>query len=186
MLSISDLKVGTTITYNGAPYQMLKAEHSKTARSAAVLRAKLRNLATGQVLEQTFQPSDQFEPADLVRKPANYQYADDEGFVFMDNDTFDQFTLSPEAVADRANYFKEGDDVVVIYFEGKPMSVELPAKVDLVVVESPPGIKGDTAGNASKKVKLESGYEVSVPLFINQGDKVRINTVSGEYVERAN
>jgi elongation factor P len=185
MLSISDLKVGTTITYNGAPYQMLKAEHSKTARSAAVLRAKLKNLITGQVLEQTFQPSDQFEPADLSRKPANYQYEDESGYVFMDNETYDQFTLSKEAVGDNANYFKEGDDVTVMSFEGKPMSVEMPAKVDLLVVESPPGIKGDTAGNATKKVKLESGYEVSVPLFINQGDKIRVNTVSGEYVERA-
>ncbi|MBI2410377.1 MAG: elongation factor P [Candidatus Kerfeldbacteria bacterium] len=182
---MSDLKVGTTITHEGAPYQIIRAEHSKQARSAAVLRTKMRHVITGQVLEKTFQSGDTLQPADLERAKANYLYKDDEGLTFMNNQTFDQFLLPHSAVGEVANYVKEGEDVDVLYFEGKPVSVAVPAKVTLTVVESPPGVKGDSASNVTKKVKLETGHEVSVPLFVNQGDKIRINTSTGEYVERA-
>lgn len=185
MYSMSDLKVGTTITHEGAPYQIIRAEHSKQARSAAVLRTKMRHVITGQVLEKTFQSGDTLQPADLERAKANYLYKDDEGLTFMNNQTFDQFLLPHSAVGEVANYVKEGEDVDVLYFEGKPVSVAVPAKVTLTVVESPPGVKGDSASNVTKKVKLETGHEVSVPLFVNQGDKIRINTSTGEYVERA-
>lgn len=186
MYSISDIKVGTVITYEGAPYRVIRATHSKQARSAAVLRTKMKNLISGQVLENTFQSGDSVQPADLERGRANFQYRDDEGFTFMNNDTYDQFVLDEEAVGDLGNYVKEGEDVEVLYFEGKPVSIALPAKVVLTVVEAPPGVKGDSASNVTKKVKVETGYELPVPLFINEGDKIRLNTDTGEYVERAN
>jgi elongation factor P len=186
MYSISDLKVGTVITWNNGPYQIIRAEHSKQARSAAVLRVKMRHLVTGQVLEQTFQQNDSISPADLERRAANFQYQDEEGLVFMDNETFDQFTLGGEAVLDTVNYVKEGQDVEVLFYEGKPVSVFLPPKVELRVVEAPPNVKGDSSGSVTKRVKLETGYEVTVPVFINQDEILRINTQTGEYVERVN
>ncbi len=185
MLSISDIKVGKVISYEGAPYQVVKAEHSKQARSAAVLRVKMKNLISGQVLDNTFQQSDSIEPAHLQNKKANYQYKDEDGLTFMDNETYEQFTLDNDAVGDNVNFVKEGEDVDVMYYEEKPVSISLPPKVVLEVVQSPPGIKGDSASNVTKKVKVETDYELSVPLFINKGDKVRINTETGEYVERA-
>lgn len=181
---MTDLKVGTIITHEGAPYQIIRAEHSKQARSAAVLRAKMKNLITGQVLDKTYQSSDSMEAAELENKKANYQYRDEEGLTFMDNDTYDQFILDNEAAGENVHYIKEGEDVNVMYYEGKPVSIALPPKVVLEVTESPPGIKGDSASNVTKKVKLETGYEVSVPLFINKGDKVKVNTETGDYVER--
>lgn len=185
MYTISDLKVGTVISYEGAPYQITKAEHSKQARSAAVLRTKMRNLATGQVLDKTFQQSDQLEPADMDKKKVNFLYSDENEFTFMDNETFEQFALPADAVGDSSNYIKEGEDVTVNYFDGKPIGLDIPIKVVLTVVEAPPGIKGDSASNVTKIVKTETGYELPVPLFVNEGDKVRINTDTGEYVERA-
>src|SRR3989339_311965 len=186
MYSMSDLKVGKIITHENAPYQIVKAEHSKQARSAAVLRTKMRNLITGQMLEQTFQSGDTAQEADLENIQVNFLYKDAANFVFMNNETYDQFELSAQAVGDDWRYIKEGEDVVVMFFEGKPVSLALPPKVDLKVTEAPPGVKGDSATNATKKVKLETGYEVGVPLFIKEGNMVRVNTESGEYVERVN
>lgn len=186
MLSMSDLKVGVVVTYEGAPYQIVRADHSKQARAAAVLRTKMKNLITGQVLEKTFQSSDSIEAADLTRKEANFQYQDGEEYVFMDNDTYDQFFFDGDAMGEAAKYIKEGQDVKVMYFEGKPVSVDLPPKVELIVEQSPPGIKGDSASNVTKKVTLETGYEIDVPLFINKGENIRVNTETGEYVERVN
>lgn len=183
---MSDLKVGTVITYDGAPYQIVRAEHSKQARSAAVLRTKMKNLITGQMLDRTFQGGDTVEEADLERRKVNILYKDDSGFTFMDNENYEQFTLTEETLGDSKWYIKEGEDVEVMFYEGKPVTVALPPKVSLSVVEAPPGVKGDSASNVTKKVKVETGYEVSVPLFINEGDVIRINTDSGDYVERAN
>ena len=186
MYSISDLKVGVVITWNNAPFQIIRAEHSKQARSAAVLRTKMRNLVSGQVLEYTFQQSDTVQPANLERRSANFQYRDDEGLVFMDNESFDQFTLSDDTAQRAVNFIPEGQDIEVMFYEGKPVSVFLPPKVDLTVVEAPPNVKGDSASNVTKKVKVETGYEVSVPLFIKEGEKIRVNTDTGDYVERVN
>lgn len=186
MYSMNELKVGTSITHDGAPYTIIRAEHSKQARSGAVLRVKMRNLITGQVLEQTYQGGDTVQAADLENNKVNFLYRDDSGFHFMNNDTYDQFTLTEEVIGNAANYINDGQDVDMMYYEGKPVSVALPPKVTLTVVEAPPGIKGDSASNVTKKVKLETGYEVAVPLFINEGEQIRVNTETGEYVERAN
>ncbi len=184
MLSMSDIKVGKSITYEDAPYVIVKAEHSKQARAAAVLRTKMKNLITGQVLEVTFSGNDSIKPADLQTKQVNYLYKDDTEYTFMDNESFEQFALGAESVGENGNFIKEGEDASVMYYEGKPVTLSVPPKVELEVTEAPPGIKGDSASNVTKKVTLETGYELNVPLFINQGEKIRVNTETGEYVER--
>lgn len=186
MLSMSELKVGTTFKHENAPFIVVAAEHSKQARAAAVLRTKVKNLITGQVLEITFGGNDSVQEADLERRKANFQFREGDVYTFMDNNTFDQFELSGTAVGTVGNFIKEGEDVEVMFYEGKPVSATVPPKVVLTVVEAPPGVKGDSASNVTKKVKLETGYEVNVPLFINQGEKIRVNTDTGDYVERAN
>jgi len=186
MYSMNDLKVGTSITHEGAPFVVVRAEHSKQARAAAVLRTKIKNLITSQMLEVTFQGGDSVQPADLDRKQANFQYTDGDEYTFMDNTSYEQFYLSKDAVGTVSDFIKEGEDVDVMYFQDKPVTVVVPPKVVLEVTEAPPGVKGDSAANVTKKVKLETGYEVNVPLFIEQGEKIRINTDTGEYVERAN
>lgn len=185
MYSMNDLKVGVVINYNGAPYQIIRTDHLKQARSAAVLRTKMRNLITQQVLEYTFKPGESIVPADVENKKMNFLYTDEKGATFMDNATFEQFTLSVSVVGETHNYIKEGEDVEIMMFEGKPVAIVLPPKVALKVVEAPPGVKGDSASNVTKKVKVETGYELAVPLFVKEGDNIRINTSTGEYVERA-
>lgn len=186
MLSFNQIKLGAVIDVNGQPFQIIKAEHSKTARSGAVLRAKMKNLIDGSVLENTYKQSDTFQEADLSRSKANFMYREGDQFHFMDNETYEQFALDLETVGDISRYVKEGDDVEIMSFNQKPVSLSLPPKVTLKVTQAPPGVKGDTAGNATKRVTVETGYQVDVPLFIKEGEMIRVNTDTGAYSERAN
>ncbi len=181
MLSFNQIKLGTVLDINGQPFQVIKAEHSKTARSGAVLRAKLKNLIDGSVLENTYKQSDSVAQADLGRSKANFMYREGDQFHFMDNETYEQFALDLETVGDISRYVVE-----IMSFNQKPVSLSLPPKVTLKVTQAPPGIKGDTAGNATKRVTVETGYQVDVPLFIKEGEDIRINTDTGSYSERAN
>lgn len=184
--SLKEIRVGLAIDIAGQPYRVLWADFMRTAQRKPVMRTKLKHLITGQVLEKTFKPGDKVEEANLDQAKANFMYRDGDTFHFMDNTTYDQFSFSKEQIGDISNFVKEGSDVEVLLFNGKPVSISLPPKVVLTVVEAPPGVRGDSSTNVTKKVKLETGYEVAVPLFIREGDKLRINTESGEYVERAN
>ncbi|MCX6786088.1 MAG: elongation factor P [Candidatus Komeilibacteria bacterium] len=184
MLSISDIKLGTVITHNGQPYIVIFAQHVKQGRGGANLKTKLKNLITGANLEITYSGSDKATEADLERAKANFLYKEGGKYFFMDNDTFEQFELSDEVIGEGAGFLKEGLTVDVLIFEGHPVSLKLPAKVELMITEAPPGVKGDTAGAAMKIAKLETGKDVKVPLFINQGEVIRVNTETGEYVER--
>lgn len=184
--SLKEIRVGIAIDLGGQPYQVLWADFMRTAQRKPVMRTKLRNLITGAVLEQTFKPGDKLQEADLERNQANFQYRDGETFNFMDNDTFEQFTFTKEQIGDISNYVKENSDVDILKFNGKPVSVSLPPKVDLLVTEAPPGVKGDSASNVTKQVTLETGFQTNVPLFIKEGDVIRVNTGTGEYVERVN
>ena len=186
MLSISDIKLGTVITHDGQPYQVIYTQHIKVARGGANLKTKLRNLVTGQNLELTFSGSDKIEEADLQRSKANFLYNDGNDFYFMDNENYEQFSLDKEAVGMQVDFLKDGMTVDVLIYQDKPVSIKLPIKVELKVTQSPPGIKGDTAGTATKQITLETGKEIKAPLFINQGDVIKINTETGEYVERVN
>ncbi|MBI2415271.1 MAG: elongation factor P [Candidatus Kerfeldbacteria bacterium] len=184
--SLKDIRVGVAIDIDAQPYQVLWADFMRTAQRKPVMRTKLRNLITGQVLEKTFKPGDKVAEADLQRGQANFMYRDGDNFNFMDNATFEQFGFALDQIGDIGNYVKEGSDVDLLKFNGNPVAVLLPPKVELQVIEAPPGVKGDSAANVTKQVKVETGHLVNVPLFIREGDTVRINTSTGDYVERVN
>lgn len=184
MLSLNEIKLGKIVKISDEPYVVIKTEHHKVARGGAVLKTKLKNLINGNVLEKTFQGNDKIEEAETGTKKVNYIYKDETEANFMDNETFEQFALPLDQIGDKIKFFKEGTDVNVLYFQGKPVAVELPVKVALKVISAPPGVKGNSAGNVNKVVELETGAEISVPMFINKGDEIRINTETEEYVER--
>lgn len=185
MLSMNDLKRGRVISLNSQPYMVVSAQHIKMARSGATLRTKLKNLIDGGTLERSFSGGDKIEEADLARSPANFLYRDNDRYFFMDAASFEQYEFSDGDLEETKNYLKEGMAAEVLIYNGKAVSVELPKKVTLKVVSAPPGVRGDTSGSATKVATLETGVELRVPLFINTGDEIRVNTESGEYVERA-
>ncbi|PIR94993.1 elongation factor P [Candidatus Falkowbacteria bacterium CG10_big_fil_rev_8_21_14_0_10_37_6] len=185
MLSINEIKLGTLIKINNEPYIVIRSDHHKMGRGGAVLKTKLKNLISGNVIEKTFQGNDKAENAETQEKNSQYLYKDDNDVYFMDNENFEQFSISLEQIGASINWLKDGTDVKVMYFDNKPVSVRLPVKVELRVVSAPPGVKGNSAGNVTKIVTLETGVEVAAPMFINENDIIRINTETGEYVERA-
>ena len=185
MLNINDLKTGITFKYAGDPYIILKAAHLKMGRGAAVLQSKIKNLKTGVTLEHTFKPADKFDEADLEKRKADFLYSQDNKCYFMD-ENYEQFFIEKSLIAEQLKFIKEGSSVNILYFEDKPISLELPPKINLKVVYAPPAVRGDTAqGSVKKMVKLETGAEINAPIFIKQGDIIKINTETGQYVERA-
>lgn len=185
MLNLSDIKTGKAITFNGEPYLVTFHQHSKTGRAGAVLRTKLRSLKNGVVLEKTFQGADKIEEADIAKTKAQYLYRDGSDFAFMDSTSFEQFSLSKSVIGDLAKYLVENTEVTVLNYNNQPINIELPVKMEFKVVEAPPAIRGNTADGGTKLVTLETGIKVNTPLFIKEGDILRINTETGEYVERA-
>lgn len=185
MYSITDLKVGTAIKIDGEPFIVTASQHSKQARGGGVMKTSVRNLLTGAILQKTFQGSDRIEPADLNYKKAQFLYNDGSDYHFMFTDSFEQFSFSPAELGDNVHYLLDGSDVDIQMVGDKPISVQVPPKVNLSVTETEPGVRGDTASGGSKPATLETGLVVQVPLFVNQGDILRINTQTGEYVERA-
>lgn len=182
---MNDLKLGSVITLESEPYIIQKTQHVQMGRGGAILRTKLKNLISGNVLEKTFKAGDKFEEADLSRSKANFLYREDENFYFMDNNSFEQFALVKDQVGEISNYVKEDSEVEILNYDGKPVSAHLPSKVELKVTTAPPGVRGNTAqGNVTKPATLETGYTVQVPLFVEVGDTIRVNTETGEYVER--
>ncbi len=185
MLSISNIKSGKNIIQNGVPFAVLYHEHSKTGRAGSVLRTRLKNLATGAVLEKTFQGSESVEEADISKTKAQYTYKENDTYNFMDNESYEQFSISKEALGDNVNYLIEGTEVTLLNFNDTPINIELPVKVNLKVIQAPPSIKGNTVSTGGKMVTLETGLQVSTPLFIKVGDEIIVNTERGEYVSRA-
>ncbi|MBU0981990.1 elongation factor P [Patescibacteria group bacterium] len=185
MYSIAQLKPGVAIIHEGEPFVITKAEFSKQARQGGTMKTTMRNLKTGANIQYTFGGSDKAEPADLVRARCQYLYDDGTKCHFMHNETFEQFEIDDDLLVDKKQFLLEGENADILFFEEKPIGVDLPPKVVLKVVETPPGVKGDTAQGGSKPAKLETGATIQVPLFINEGDKIRVNTEQGTYVERA-
>jgi elongation factor P len=185
MLGITDLKTGVTIDMNGDPLVVVDYQHSKMGRGGAVLRTKLRNLKTGALVDMTFKGSDKFEEAVLERRTCTYLYAEGDQHQFMDAATFEQFSLSSEEVGPKVRFLKEGQELQILFYEDKPVSVVLPIKMDLKVTHTEPGVRGDTAQGGTKPATLETGAVIIVPLFVKIGDILRINTDEGTYVERA-
>lgn len=185
MLQINNIKLGTVMKIDNEPYVVTWTQHSKQARSGAVLRTKIKNLIDGRVLEKTFQGSDKIEEADLQRGKASYLYKDEAVVYFMDTKDYEQFDIALDQIGDRVKYLKEGSEVDILYFEQNPVSISLPPKVELKVTQAMEGVKGNTAqGKVTKPVTLETGIEINAPLFIKEGDTVRVNTETGRYVER--
>ncbi|MEI7452264.1 MAG: elongation factor P [Candidatus Falkowbacteria bacterium] len=184
MLTMSEIKLGKVLVVNGEPYVVIKTEHNKTARSGAVLKVKLRGLVNGSVLENTYQGNDKVEEADTQTKKANYMYKDANEAVFMDNGTYEQFMFNLDDLGDKVQFLKEGTDVDVLYFNDKPVAINLPVKMEFKVVMAPPAIKGNSVGSVTKQVELETGATINVPVFIEEGEMIRVNTDTGEYVER--
>ena len=185
MIGISDIKIGKNIILNDMPYCVLYHEHSKTGRAGSVLRTRLKNLTTGAVLEKTFQGSETVEEAQIVKSKAQFLYKENADYCFMDNESYEQFSLSAEVLGTNVDYLTEGTEVVFLNFNDNAINIELPIKMTLKVVEAPPGIKGNTVSTGGKMVTLETGKKISTPLFVETGDKVIVNTEKGEYVGRA-
>ena len=160
-------------------------QHVKPGKGAAFVRAKIKNLQTGAVIERTFNAGEKLPKAQVDRRPMQYLYADGDSFHFMDTETYDQVMLTKDQLTEALNFLKENMEITVLFFNGTIIGVELPNSVDLTVVETDPGIRGDTATGGTKPAKLETGYVVKVPMFINEGDVLRIDTRSGAYIERA-
>ncbi|MDU2065325.1 MAG: elongation factor P [Sporomusaceae bacterium] len=184
MISSNDFRTGTTIEIDNAVWQVVDFQHVKPGKGAAFVRAKLKNVKTGAVVERTFNAGEKLPKAHVERRDMQYLYESD-GYVMMDNETFDQVTLTEEQLGDGKNFLKENMNIGVNFFQGNVIGVDLPNAVELEVVETDPGIRGDTATGGNKPAKLETGYVVKVPLFINIGDVLRVDTRTGDYIERA-
>lgn len=185
MISSNDFRPGVTIEYDGNVWQIVDFQHVKPGKGAAFVRAKMKNIQTGAVVERTFNPGEKLPKAHIDRRDMQYLYESDEEYNFMDNENFEQIIMTSEQLGTAKNFLKENMNIEVMFFQGLVIGVELPYSVELRVVETDPGIRGDTATGGTKPAKLETGYTVKVPLFINTDDVLRIDTRSGEYIERA-
>ena len=185
MISSNDFRPGVTIEIDNQVWQVVDFQHVKPGKGAAFVRAKIKNLQTGAVIERTFNAGEKLPKAQVDRRPMQYLYADGDSFHFMDTETYDQVMLTKDQLTEALNFLKENMEITVLFFNGTIIGVELPNSVDLTVVETDPGIRGDTATGGTKPAKLETGYVVKVPMFINEGDVLRIVTRSGAYIERA-
>ena len=179
-----DFRNGTTFEMEGNVYRVVEFQHVKPGKGAAFVRTKLKNVISGAVLEKTFNPSDKYPGAEIEKKSMQYLYNDADIYYFMDNETYDQLPLNKEQIGECLKYLKENTIVTILSFKGKVFAVEPPMFVELEVSYTEPGFAGNTTTSSGKPAKLETGYEISVPLFINIGDVIRIDTRTGEYMER--
>ena len=182
----TDFRNGLKIAIEGKPYIVVSFAHTNPGKGSAFVKARIKNLQTGQVLERTFKSGvDTVDQPDMEEKEMEFTYADMDGFNFMDQETFESVHLTHDQVGDAKNYLQESIHVDILYFNERPISIELPNFVVLKVTETDPGLKGDTAAGGNKKAIMETGLQVSVPLFINEGELLKIDTRTGEYNERA-
>ena len=186
MISAGEFRNGVTIEYEGSIYVILEFQHVKPGKGAAFVRTKIKNLETGAVVEKTFRPTEKMPKAHIDRKDMQYLYTDGELFHFMDGETYDQSAINASDVGDALKFVKENETVKILSCNGKVIGIEAPISVELTVTETEPGFKGDTATGATKPATLETGATINVPLFINEGDVIKIDTRTGEYAGRAN
>ncbi|MDD4802196.1 MAG: elongation factor P [Syntrophomonas sp.] len=185
MISVNDFKTGVTVELEGNVYAVVDFQHVKPGKGAAFVRAKLKNVKSGGIIEKTFRGGEKLHRAHLDKRAMQYLYMDGDGYVVMDNENYEQITINRSDIGDGVKWLMENMTIQVLLYNGAIMGIELPNFVELLVVDTEPGVKGDTATGASKAAKLESGATVQVPLFINTGDRLRIDTRTGEYMERA-
>lgn len=183
-MTAGEFRNGVTFEMDGQVQQVIEFQHVKPGKGAAFVRVKMKNVVTGAVTETSFNPTAKFEEAFVERREMQYLYNEGDLYYFMDNETYDQIPLNHEQVEDAIQFIKENTNVTMRFFKGKPFSVEAPNFVELQVTETEPGFKGDTASNTTKPATVETGYTLNVPLFVNTGDMLRIDTRTGEYMER--
>jgi elongation factor P len=183
-MDANKLRFGHKVLIDGQPYIVLMATLRQQPRLASKMITKMKNLLTGSIIERTFTGGDKIDEADITTTPAKYLYNDGSSFYFMDNETFEQFEFTADKIGDSKDFLIEDTDVYVMRFNGNPVDIDLPPTVTMEVVETEPGVRGDTAQGGSKPAKLATGLMVNVPLFINEGDKIVINTETREYRER--
>jgi len=181
----SQFRNGLKIELDGEPFVIVYFQHVKPGKGGAFVRTKVKNLKTGRVLDRRFRSGERVEEADIEDRKMQYLYQDGDQYVFMDSDTYEQTPFSSEQVGDARKYLKENLDIDVLFWRGRPINVELPSFIEAVITECEPGIKGDTASNVTKPATIETGAVIQVPLFVKEGEKIRVDTRSGEYVERA-
>ena len=184
VLGHTDLKIGTLIELEGIPYRVTEYAHKAMGRGGAVVQVKIKNLISGGVVEKSFRSSDKIDSADVVRANMQLLYREGDNLIFMNNETYDQDTVPADVLGDQAKYIADSSTVQLLVFNSRVIGLEIANAVYLQVTDTEPGVKGDTATTAMKQATLETGVVVNVPLFINEGDTVKINTLSGAYLER--
>ena len=185
MISVTDLRNGTKVEMDGGLFECMEFQHQKIGRGGAKVVAKFRNLETGSIVERTFNASEKLKNIFIEYKTLQYLFNDGDLFTFMDMETYEQPSLSRDQIGDAAKWLKENTEVTVDYYRDKPLKVTLPNVLELQIVETDPGVKGDTVSGGTKRAKLETGATVAVPLFIDQGTVVKVDTRTGEYLGRA-
>ena len=185
MLSVTELRKGAIFVEEGKPYLVTEYQHIKVGRGSANIKVKARDLKSGSVLEKSFMSGATVEEGEVERRKAQYLYSDDKNLNFMDPNSFEQFSISKIIGGGAEKFLKEGAEVFLQVFQGEPINVELPLKVNLKVIETPPGEKGDTKQGGSKEATLETGYHLRVPMFVSVGETIQINTETGDYAGRA-
>jgi elongation factor P len=185
MSNLTDIKTGTVIKVNGDPFLVTKNQFMRKDAGKPVMRTKLKNLKTGNTLDKTFLSGESFEFANIERRKCQYLYSDGSEASFMDNETFEQFSLPLNEIKDSMKFLKDNTEVHVTFYENKPIGIQPPIKITLEITETTPGVKGDTAQGGSKQATVETGAVITVPLFVKEGDKIVINTDTGVYDSRA-
>jgi elongation factor P len=184
-VSTNDLKNGMSLDLPEGLFSVVEFQHVKPGKGGAFVRTKLKNVRTGAVIERTYRADEKLEQAIVDKREMQYLYRDGEQFVFMDNESYDQLHVNPESLGDAPKYLKEGDSAVLQMYKSEIVGVELPAAVELTVAETEPGVQGDRVSGARKPATLETGHVVQVPLFVNEGERIKVDTRSGEYITRA-
>ena len=185
MISAGEFRNGVTFEMDGQVLQVVEFQHVKPGKGAAFVRVKMKNVIRGAVTERSFNPTDKYEPAFVERRDMQYLYDEGDLFYFMDNETYEQIPISKDTLGDDFRFVKENENVKVCSYKGSVYAVEAPLFVELEIIETDPGFKGNTATNTLKPAKVETGATIQVPLFIEQGERVKIDTRTGEYLERA-
>ncbi len=185
MISAGEFRNGVTFDVDGNVFQIVEFQHVKPGKGAAFVRTKIRNVITGSVVEKTFSPTEKFPTAFVERRDMQYLYNDGDLYYFMDQETYEQEPINAGKLGDNFKFVKENMEVKVLSYKGNVFGVEPPTFVELEITQTEPGIKGDTATNVTKPATLETGAEIRVPIFINEGDRIRVDTRTGEYMERA-
>src|SRR3989344_918636 len=184
MIETSDFKNGVIFESDGAIYQLVWFQHHKPGKGGAVMRSKIRNVHTGAIIEKTFKSGEKFKEVTMTRKKKQYLYNNGQVYTFMDNETFDQLEVSAGKIGEAVHFLKENMEVDALYLEDEFLALDMPASVELKVTQTMTGVRGDTVSNVTKPATVETGVEVAVPLFIKEGDTIRVDTRTGEYTGR--